>query len=532
MSASLFSPRLIAAKKQATCWTCSQPIQAGAPIYWHKGGWRAPSGQFRSPVWHQACAQPITYRPPTGAQDDGEPDTSTEPNQPVSVQQSAPQAQQQPDTAHNGHAPSVQASADPLAQLAAALAPHLSQHQKVQPIDEQAVKAIAGRIFQAGLPTLEQRITSESRRTAEEREKKLREEVAGAVLEATKRADEAAEKVAQALAALEAPKVDAAEIERHAYEGTKRAIIEAQDAGADVSKLPVPVPVPALDPLYQADTSTGEDVRFALATGRHCLVSGPSGSGKTYPVRMECARAGRPVVELSAGDGIGYTHLVGSVTLERDAQGGIITGWRDGALLRAMRAGAVLLLDEADQLPRPLLALLYGILEPGRTAELYVPELGASVQAKPGFQVAATGNTVRDATGLYSGERPSAALLNRMACIAAEYLSAAQECAIFERCGLEKPQAHAIVRALAALRKDYDAGALTVAPSTRTGVQVSRALLGLMPDGSTPKGIAQPLKPSRAWGLYLLGALPNEEAKRASLAIQSAYAAGSGATWS
>lgn len=492
------APRLIAAKRESTCWSCGGPISEGAAIYWHRHAVRGANGQMRSPVWHSACPAPAAYVEPGTSQpppavvkvspvcdvipsaggseliedesedineDDEDTDDTVEPEAPP---RPARRSKPQP------------AADDALGQLARALGPLMP---RVAPsIDRDAV----ARIVREAVGQLETRL---EQLTAQPR--------------------------------------DTDDVRRAAYDGTRTAIIDAQDAGADTSKLPVPLPIPTLDPLYQP-TTTGTRIAYALRTGRPFIVSGPSGSGKTYPVRMEVARQMRPIVELSAGDGIGYSQLVGSPTLERDAAGGVITGFRPGALLQAMQGGAVFLLDEIDQLPRPLLALLYGVLEPGRVPTLYVPELGTTIVAQAGFMLAATGNTIRDTTGGYSGERPSYALLNRMLAIPADYLSLDEERAIFERVGLPQREAHAVAAALAGLRRSYASGSLTIAPSTRMGVQLSRAVLGQGPDGGAADA-GNAIGHSEAWTLYALGALPSEEAASALLTIQAAYSA-TGAT--
>jgi MoxR-like ATPase len=502
MSTNLFSPKKLVSRFDSICWTCAKPIAKGQLIEYVPGAYTDPrTNKPRSIVWHaDTCLEPTPQQrrtPPA-------PITNTAPD-PTSN-----------GTAHHARAHYENADDDPDF--------HVKDHQdqsEPDQADEQADdQDQAAQLAVAALRRLA------ARATATLDPAKVARIVADQTAQLAAEVGALADRVYQLSAQQQEPaKVDLGPVaetaDRAAYEGTRRAIEEAQRNGQSTTQLAAPPPIPAVDALYQDDNSTSATVRFCLSTQRHALVSGPSGSGKTYPVRMECAKARRPVVELSAGDGIGYTHLVGCVTLERDAQGGIVTGWRDGAVLRAMRHGAVLILDELDQLPRPLLALLYGILEPGRNAEIYVPELGETVSAKAGFLVVGTGNTVRDTTGQYSGERPSAALLNRMAQIPADYLPAAQEQKILERVGLPPTAAKALAAAMVALRNQYHKQALTVAPSTRTAVQIALALLGKRPDGVNGQ---PPITWAAAITLYVTGALPDDQAASARLAVQSALA--------
>jgi MoxR-like ATPase len=312
---------------------------------------------------------------------------------------------------------------------------------------------------------------------------------------------------------------------RAAAEGTREAIEAALADGKEVDALEHLPQVPAVDPLYEDSGEASGAVRAMLATNRPFECNGPSGSGKTFPIRQECAKAGRALLELVCGDGIGYSQLIGSSCFEYDKDGKQRIGFRFGVVPRGMLAGCPVLLDELDQTPRTVASLLYGVTEPGKPATLDIGELGRTIVAKPGFVLCGTSNTVRDETGGYSGERPSFALLNRLAHVPCDYLPEKVEVAILRKVGLAEKPALACVRALQALRKEHDKGSLLVAPGTRTGVQVARLTLGLLPDGSKPAGVQVVLSPNSAWVLYVLGALPKQQSDTAALAIRAAYTA-------
>lgn len=316
-----------------------------------------------------------------------------------------------------------------------------------------------------------------------------------------------AKQIAAALATAEA-KVDPAKLAEAARAALVAEIIPEVAALKDGAATLAPE-IPSADPLYLDSTETSTLVRWMLANDRHMLVSGPSGSGKTFPIEQECAKAGRRAIKISCAEGITYGTLVARQTLTQDKDtGATVTRWQDGALVRAMRSGAVLILDEIDHIPGSILAVLYAVTDSrSGPARLEVPDSGELVTAAPGFLIAATCNAQRDTTGSYTGNRLSAALVGqRLAAIPADYLPHKLESEIFQRAGAAKSAANELAEQLAKLRALYQAGEIGLAPSTRIGVQIVRDCA----DGLT---LAQ------AWTVRLLGGLDEEQAKRAQAAI-------------
>ncbi|WP_219419375.1 AAA family ATPase [Pseudonocardia nigra] len=136
-------------------------------------------------------------------------------------------------------------------------------------------------------------------------------------------------------------------------------------------------------------------LRAALRAGRHVLLEGPAGAGKTLLLRHVCRD--RRVVEVnattvfSAGGLVGRTDpgraLVSATSAHRPARAGA-RPFLPGALVEAMRAGAVLVLDEANRLAPDAFAVLVPAMSEG---ELTVPGLG-QVAAAAGFRVVAVAN--------------------------------------------------------------------------------------------------------------------------------------------
>lgn len=111
---------------------------------------------------------------------------------------------------------------------------------------------------------------------------------------------------------------------------------------------------------------------------------GPSGCGKTKSITQICNKLGREMVRVNITAETDEDDLLGGFRLENGQ-----TVWKDGPVVLAMKAGAVLLLDEID-LGSSKLMCLQPILE---GEAVYLKKINQLVIPKPGFNIAATANT-------------------------------------------------------------------------------------------------------------------------------------------
>ena len=118
------------------------------------------------------------------------------------------------------------------------------------------------------------------------------------------------------------------------------------------------------------------------------FITGLSGNGKTFSVEQACAQLGRELIRVNITIETDESDLVGSLRLS-DPRGSTITEWQDGPVVRAMKRGAVLLLDEVDLASNKILCL-QPVLE-GKG--LFIKITGEYVKPAPGFNVIATANT-------------------------------------------------------------------------------------------------------------------------------------------
>jgi len=120
-------------------------------------------------------------------------------------------------------------------------------------------------------------------------------------------------------------------------------------------------------------------------------VTGLSGNGKTLSVQQACAKHNRELVHINITNGTIEDDLLGCFILE---DGNMI--WKDGPVLIAMRKGAVLLLDEIDNIGTEAMCLQ----EVLQNRPVYIKKTNEIVKPVAGFTVVATANTKGTGEGI------------------------------------------------------------------------------------------------------------------------------------
>lgn len=114
------------------------------------------------------------------------------------------------------------------------------------------------------------------------------------------------------------------------------------------------------------------------------FITGLSGNGKTFGVEQACAQHDRELYRVNITIETDEDDLLGGFRLVNDS-----TKWFDGPVIRAMKAGGVLLLDEVDLGSNKLLCL-QPVLE-GKG--ILLKKINQFVKPAPGFTIVATANT-------------------------------------------------------------------------------------------------------------------------------------------
>jgi MoxR-like ATPase len=190
-----------------------------------------------------------------------------------------------------------------------------------------------------------------------------------------------------------------------------------------------------------------ELVRAALASGAHILLEGPPGTGKSTLLR-EVAQARHAAFVLVEGNAeLTPARLVGSfdpaLVLDRGYRP---ENFSDGPLIRAMRDGGLLYVEELNRVPEETVNVLLTVMSEG---EINVPRLGR-IAADEKFRLVAAMNPY-DSVGT---SRLSMALYDRTCRISVGYQDAEHERQIVE---LVAPQA----------KQDLVAEAVELARATR-----------------------------------------------------------------
>jgi MoxR-like ATPase len=155
--------------------------------------------------------------------------------------------------------------------------------------------------------------------------------------------------------------------------------------------------IPAIDPLYFSD-DVFDTLISIFQTGRFfpIYVSGLSGVGKTTGAEQAAATLKRELITISVTAETNEDDLLGGFRLVAGE-----TVWFDGPVTKAMKRGAILLLDEVD-LASPKVMALQPVLS-GKN--LFLKKVNEVVTPAPGFTIVATANTKGqgDDTGKFIG---------------------------------------------------------------------------------------------------------------------------------
>jgi midasin (ATPase involved in ribosome maturation) len=175
------------------------------------------------------------------------------------------------------------------------------------------------------------------------------------------------------------------------------------------------------------------------------LIQGETSTGKTSLISFLAKASGNKLIRINNHEHTDLQEYVGSYIPKSD--GSLV--FSHGALVKAMRNGWWLLLDELNLAPADVLEALNRVLDDNR--ELFIPETGEVIKAHPRFQLFGAQNPA----GVYGGRKQlSRAFTNRFVQMEFCELSNDElEVIVSQKCDLPLSKSKLLVEAVSELRK-------------------------------------------------------------------------------
>lgn len=246
-------------------------------------------------------------------------------------------------------------------------------------------------------------------------------------------------------------------------------------------------------PYYRPTGSEVDTFLHAYRERLPVLLKGPTGCGKSRFVEAMAARVEREIVTVACSDETSAADLLGRWLVR-----GGDTVWQDGPVTRAVRAGAILYLDEVAEAREDVVVVLHPLSDHRR--RLFLDRLDQVIEAPPEFMLVASYNP-----GYRRGLRElKPSTRQRFVTLRFDYPTPEIEIEIL--CGEAKVDAGVakkLVLLAGKIRKLQELG-LTETVSTRQLVGASKLMLcGLPPRLACAAAIVQPLTDDHETGRAL-----------------------------
>ncbi|KAF8139191.1 hypothetical protein K438DRAFT_1996249 [Mycena galopus ATCC 62051] len=191
--------------------------------------------------------------------------------------------------------------------------------------------------------------------------------------------------------------------------------------------------------------------RIVLTRRFPVLIEGPTSSGKTSSVEYLAKRTGHRFIRINNHEHTDIQEYLGSYVSD-PTTGKLV--FKDGLLVRALRNGDWIVLDELNLAPTDVLEALNRLLDDNR--ELVIPETQEVVRPHPHFMLFATQNP----PGLYAGRKVlSRAFRNRFLEVHFEDVPQAElETILCQRCRIAPSYGKKIVNVFRELQKRRQSG--------------------------------------------------------------------------
>lgn len=164
-----------------------------------------------------------------------------------------------------------------------------------------------------------------------------------------------------------------------------------------------------------SDESVFKDAKVLFELNKNILLKGPAGSGKTKLAETLSDEVRRPMHQVNCSVDLDTESLLGFKTIQTNEEGQQEIVFIDGPVIKAMKQGHILYIDEINMAKPETLPILNGVLDYRR--QITNPYTGEVIKAAPGFNVIAAINEG------YVGTLPmNEALKNRFIVIEVDYI--------------------------------------------------------------------------------------------------------------
>lgn len=164
-----------------------------------------------------------------------------------------------------------------------------------------------------------------------------------------------------------------------------------------------------------SDESVFKDAKVLFELNKNILLKGHTGSGKTKLAETLSDEVRRPMHQVNCSVDLDTESLLGFKTIQTNEEGQQEIVFIDGPVIKAMKQGHILYIDEINMAKPETLPILNGVLDYRR--QITNPYTGEVIKAAPGFNVIAAINEG------YVGTLPmNEALKNRFIVIEVDYI--------------------------------------------------------------------------------------------------------------
>ncbi len=115
------------------------------------------------------------------------------------------------------------------------------------------------------------------------------------------------------------------------------------------------------------------------------LLKGPTGTGKSRFIEFMAHKLDKKLITISCHEETSSTDLIGRFIIK-----GAETVWMDGPLIKALKEGAIIYLDEIAEARPDVIVAIHSLTDHRR--ELYIDKLGETVKAHEDFMLVASFN--------------------------------------------------------------------------------------------------------------------------------------------